>query len=196
VPLTTAQERLFGVDNLSGMLIQIQKASDFDEALFDIETVLRRNHRLRDDQENDFRVRRQDLYLSTIQDTNQEIANFIIMIALVSLVVGGIGIANVMLVSVTERTREIGVRRAIGAKRSSILIQFLTEAATLGVCGGILGILGSLVFNHIYLEASVVLPLHWVAYSFIICAGIGIMAGIYPAFRAANENVIDALRYE
>ncbi|MCK4894215.1 MAG: ABC transporter permease [Calditrichia bacterium] len=196
VPLTSAQERLFGVDHLSSILAQLSFANDFDEALFDIEMILRRNHRLRPEQDNDFRVRRQDLYLSTIQDTNKEIAKFIVMIALISLVVGGIGIANVMLVSVTERTREIGIRRAVGARKSNILIQFLTEAATLAVFGGIFGIVGSTLFNRFYLDSPLILPVNWIIYSFIICAGIGIIAGIYPAIRAANENVIDALRYE
>ena len=196
VPITTAQERLFGVDHLSNILAQMRSASDLDEAFFDIEMILRRNHRLRPDQDNDFRVRRQDFFLSTIQDTNKDLANFIILIALVSLVVGGIGIANVMLVSVTERTREIGVRRAIGAKKLHILSQFLTEAITLGLMGGLLGITGGSIFNQLNIGAGLILPWSWIGYSFVICAGIGVAAGMYPAFRAANENVIDALRYE
>lgn len=196
IPLTTAQERLFGVDHLSGILAQMRSAGDYEEALFDIETILRRNHRLRPDQENDFQVRRQDLFLSTIQETNQEIANFIILIALVSLVVGGIGIANVMLVSVTERIREIGIRRAIGARRSHILVQFLTESMILGVLGGFLGIVGGTIFNHFNIGGGWILPWNWIGYSFVICAGIGTIAGLYPAYRAANENVIEALRYE
>lgn len=196
VPLTTAQERLFGTRYLSSILAQLRSAEDFDEALFDIETILRRNHRLRPEQDNDFRVRRQDLYLSIIQETNKEIASFIIIIALVSLMVGGIGIANVMLVSVTERTREIGIRRAIGAKKIHILIQFLVESVVLGLLGGLLGVIGGSSFNHFNIGVGFVLPWNWIGYSFIICAGIGGVAGIYPAFRAANENVIDALRYE
>jgi putative ABC transport system permease protein len=196
IPLTTAQERLFGVDYLSNILAQMRTAEDIDEAFFDIETILRRNHRLRPDQDNDFRVRRQDFFLSTIQETNEDIANFIIIIALVSLFVGGIGIANVMLVSVTERIREIGIRRAIGAQRIHILIQFLVEAVFLGLFGGILGILGGIVFNQIYIGGGLILPWEWVGYSFLICAGIGAAAGLFPAVRAANENVIDALRHE
>ena len=196
VPLTTAQERLYGVHHLSSIQAQIATAEDYEEALFDIETILRRNHRLRPDQENDFRVRRQDFFLSTIQETNQEIANFIILIALVSLIVGGIGIANVMLVSVTERTREIGIRRAIGAKKFHILLQFLIEAMILGLFGGLLGIIGGTLFNHFNLGEALILPWDWIGYSFFICAGIGVMAGMYPALSAANENVIDALRYE
>lgn len=196
VPLTTAQERLFGVDHLSNILAQMRSAADYDEALFDIETILRRNHRLRPEQENDFRVYRQDMFLSTIQDTNQEIADFIIVIALVSLFVGGIGIANIMLVSVTERIREIGIRRAIGAKKIYIILQFLTEAVLLGLLGGILGIVGGTIFNQLKIGQEMILPWMWIGYSFLICAGIGIGAGLYPAIRAANADVIDALRYE
>jgi putative ABC transport system permease protein len=196
VPITTAQDRIFGQKNLSNILAQMRSSKDYDEALFDIETILRRNHRLQPDQDNDFRVRRQDIFLTTIQETNEDIARFIIMIAMVSLFVGGIGIANIMLVSVTERVREIGVRRAIGAKRSSILAQFVTEAATLGVCGGIAGILGGLVFNYFQISGQIIVPWAWIGYSFMICALVGVMAGMYPAIRAANANVMESLRYE
>jgi len=196
VPLTTAQERLFGTDNLSQIMAQMRRASDFDEALFDIETILRSNHRLRPDQENDFSVRRQDFFLTTIQDTTKEIGDFIILIALISLIVGGIGIANMMLVAVTERIREIGVRRAIGAKKFAIVLQFLTEAVALGIIGGLIGISGGMIFNYFNLGNETVFPWPWVFYSFIICGGIGVIAGLYPAIRAANANIIDALRYE
>ena len=196
IPLTTAQQRLFGVDHLSSILAQMRSAEDYDEALFDIENMLRRNHRLRPEQENDFRVRRQDFYLSTIQDTNKEIGEFIIVIALVSLLVGGIGIANIMLVSVTERIREIGIRRAIGAKKIYIIVQFLTEAVLLGILGGLLGIVGGSIFNNYNIGEELILPWIWIGYSFMICAGIGVVAGLYPAIRAANADVIDALRYE
>lgn len=196
IPLTTAQERLYGVDHLDMILTQYSSADDYEEALFDVETILRRNHRLRADQENDFRVRRQDFFLSTIQETNVELARFVIIIALVSLIVGGIGIANVMLVSVTERTREIGVRRAIGANRTMIITQFLIEASVLGIAGGGLGILGGTVFNKIIIGAELIMPWLWIGYSLLICVGIGLGAGLYPALRAAHLNVIEALRYE
>ena len=196
VPLTTAQERLFGVDHLSSILAQMPGSGDFEEALFDIETILRRSHRLRPDEDNDFRVRRQDFFLATIQDTNREIANFIIVIALVSLLVGGLGIANVMLVSVTERIREIGIRRSLGANRLHILVQFLTEAVVLGIAGGGLGVGGGFAVNRFTIGVDATSPWNWVGYSFAICAGIGAVAGLYPALRAANETVIDALRYE
>jgi putative ABC transport system permease protein len=196
IPLTTAQERLFGRDELSSILGQIKSTDDYDEALFDIENILRQNHRLRPDQENDFRVRRQDFFLATIQETNTELANFIIIIALISLIVGGIGIANVMLVSVTERIREIGIRRAVGANRVMIITQFIIEAMVLGMAGGLLGIVGGSAFNKLIIGAELILPWEWILYSILICSGIGVFAGLYPAFRAANIDVIEALRYE
>ncbi len=196
VPLTTAQERLFGVDHLSGILAQMRDAGDFDEALFDIETILRRGHRLRQDQDNDFRVRRQDFFLAAIQDTNREIARLIIIIAFISLLVGGLGIANVMLVSVTERTREIGIRRSLGANRLHILVQFLTEAVVLGITGGLLGVVLGATFNHLAIGPDAALSWDWVGYSFAICAGIGVVSGVYPATQAAYKNVLEALRYE
>jgi putative ABC transport system permease protein len=196
VPLTTAQERLFGVDYLSSILAQMRSADDFEEALFDIETILRRGHRLRPDQENDFRVRRQDFFLATVRDTNREIAKLVLLIALVSLFVGGLGIANVMLVSVTERVREIGIRRSQGADRLHILLQFLTEAVVLGLAGGLLGVVAGSAFNRLLVGEGVALSWDWVGYSFAICAGIGAVAGLYPATRAAGKDVIEALRYE
>ncbi len=196
IPLTTAQERMAGKDYLSSILAQLSASDDYEEALFDIESTLRRNHRLRDDQANDFRVRRQDFYLSTIQDTNKELAEFIILIALISLVVGGIGIANMMLVSVTERTREIGIRRAVGANRLMIMIQFLVEAITLGFAGGLIGVAGGMAINVIVVGDDMIMPWFWMFNSVLICMAIGIIAGMYPAFRAANVDVIEALHHE
>jgi len=195
-PLTTVQARLYGVDYLSGIMAGMQRAADFDEALFDIENTLRRSHRLADDAENDFQVRRQDLFLSTMRDTNRDIARFIILIALVSLLVGGFGIANVMLVAVTERIREIGVRRSVGAKKQHIMVQFLTEAMVLGLLGGAIGVVGGALFNRVQLGSGISVPWDWVGYSFGICAGIGAIAGLFPAVRAANRNVVEALHYE
>lgn len=196
VPLTTAQSRLFGIDYVTMIMAQLKSSRDYEEALYDIETTLRQRHRLRQDQDNDFSVRRQDFFLSTIQETNTELANFIILIALVSLVVGGIGIANMMLVSVTERTREIGARRAVGATRTIIMTQFVIEAIVLGSVGGLLGVLGGFVVNYFKAGWTLFIPLHWIVYSLLICMTVGLMAGLYPAYRAARMNVIDALRYE
>jgi putative ABC transport system permease protein len=196
VPITTAQERLYGVDHLSSILAQMRREEDFDEALFDIESILRRSHRLREDQDNDFQVRRQDFFLAATRDTTAEIARFVVLIAGVSLLVGALGIANVMLVSVTERTREIGIRRSLGATRLHILAQFLTESMVMGVAGGLLGVVLAASLNELVLGGMAPLATDWVFYSFGICAGIGIVAGMYPATRAAYQDVVDALRYE
>jgi putative ABC transport system permease protein len=196
IPLSTAQARLFGVDHVSSILVQMRRAEDFEAVLFDIETLLRRSHRLRSDADNDFRVHRQDLFLSTIQDTNREISRFILLIALISLFVGGLGIANIMLVSVTERTREIGIRRALGANRVHILSQFLIEAMVLGVAGGLLGVAGGSAVSQLVIGDEATTSWVWVGYSFVICAGIGMVAGMYPATEAAYRNILDALRHE
>jgi len=196
VPLTTAQQRLFGADHITSMYVQVRDAGKIQEAFFDVETTLRRSHRLRDDEPNDFRIRKQDIFLSAVQETNEDVARLILLIALISLVVGGIGIANVMLISVVERTREIGVRRATGARRRDILNQFLLEAATLGVLGGAIGIAGGSLISLTTLEETPAFPLQWVAYSFAICTSVGILSGIYPAVKAAHLDVIDALRHE
>ena len=196
VPLSTAQDRLFGVDHLSTILAQMGREEDFEAALFDIETLLRRSHRLRPDADNDFRVRRQDLFLSTIRDTNRDVSRFILLIALISLFVGGLGIANVMLVSVAERTREIGIRRALGANRLDILSQFLIEAVVLGLVGGLLGVAGGSAFSRIVIGVGATTSWTWVGYSFVICSGIGMVAGMYPATQAAYRNILDALRHE
>jgi len=182
MPLTTAQERLYGVDYVSSILAQMRDEEDFDEALFDIETILRRSHRLRPDQDNDFQVRRQDFFLAATRDTTAEIARFVVLIAAVSLLVGGLGIANVMLVSVTERTREIGVRRALGATRMHVLTQFLTEAMVLGAVGGLLGIGLGAALNQLVLGGRAPLATDWIFYSLAICALT--VASATPSIRA------------
>lgn len=196
VPLATAQQRLFGADHITTMYVQVDDGDAIEEAFFDVESVLRRNHRLRPDQDNDFRIRKQDVFLSTVQETNKEVARLILLIAMVSLIVGGIGIANVMLISIVERTREIGVRRAIGAQRRDILGQFLVEAGVLGVFGGILGLIGGSIVNKIAFPPVASVPVQWFGYSFLICCSVGLISGLYPAIRAAHLNVIEAIRHE
>jgi putative ABC transport system permease protein len=196
IPLTTAQLRLFGVDHLTRMYAQVRDESSIQEAFFDIESVLRRNHQLRADQPNDFRIRKQDVFLATTQAANQEVASLILLIAMVSLVVGGIGIANVMLITVVERTREIGVRRAIGARRRDILGQFLVEAGVLAIVGGGIGVAGGLVLNHFALPPIANVPVEWIGYSLAICLSVGLASGLYPAVKAAHLDVIDAIRHE
>ncbi len=199
IPLATAQMRLFGVDHITNSTLKVADASLMDKAFYDVERVLRKQHRLRDTQDNDFNIRNQADIISTFESTQKTITTMLTIVAIVSLLVGGIGIMNIMLVSVTERTREIGIRKAIGAKRRNIMSQFLLEALALSITGGLIGImvgvgLTKLVTNFMGWQTLISIPS--IAVSVIFAATVGIVFGLYPAWRAAWQNTIEALRYE
>lgn len=198
IPLATAQMRLFGVDYINNAALQVADAALMDQAFYDVERVMRREHRLRDNQDNDFSIRNQADMVAVFTDTQKIFTLLLTGIAVVSLIVGGIGIMNIMLVSVTERTREIGVRKAIGAKRRDILMQFLMEAITLSLTGGLLGIFVGLGASQILprLGFTTAISLESIAISCLFAATVGIVFGIYPAIRAARQDAIVALRYE
>jgi putative ABC transport system permease protein len=167
--------------------------------MVDMERVLRREHKIRPGAENDFMVRNQREFLATQQAATQVFTALLASIAAVSLIVGGIGIMNIMLVSVTERTREIGVRKALGATKLNILLQFLIEALVLCISGGTIGII-------VGVSAAIGLSrlMHWntlispssIAIAFAFSAGVGLFFGIWPARKAASLDPITALRYE
>ncbi len=207
VPLTTAQSRLFGRAQFRGQPIvslinvQVVDAKQTDQAIQEISNVLRERHRILYD--DDFQIQSQQDILDTFNQVTGVFTLFLSSIAAISLVVGGIGIMNIMLDSVTERTREIGIRKAVGAKRRDILSQFLTEATILSVAGGVIGILVSSVlawliggqqFGTISLR-PVITP-DSIALAVTFSVAVGLFFGIYPATRAAALNPIDALRYE
>ncbi len=199
IPLATAQFRVFGNDRIRTIYVQTAGEADMDPALVEIDRVLRREHRLRPGAESDFSVRDQAALVATFQQTTQTLSYLLAGISFVSLVVGGIGIMNIMLVSVTERTREIGVRKALGAKRRHILLQFLVEALVLCLGGGALGIaLGALAGVALQRFAgwnATVVP-EAVVLAFAFSASVGLFFGIWPARRAAALDPIVALRYE
>jgi putative ABC transport system permease protein len=199
IPLTTAQKRLFGVDFVRSIYVKVRSPEMMSEVQGQVEALLRTRHRIRENADADFTVRNQAEFIRTFQGVNETITVLLTGIAAVSLVVGGIGIMNIMLVSVTERTREIGIRKAIGATRRDILIQFLVEAMTLSIFGGALGV--ALAFGTSGALASstgwpLVTPPWAIALASGFAAAIGIFFGFYPAARAARLDPIQALRYE
>lgn len=199
VPLTTAQTRLFGLDFVTTIAVQVYDENMMDEATFDIERALRKTHKLRGDAENDFSIRNQADILATAQETSDTMAILLASIAAISLIVGGIGIMNIMVVSVTERTKEIGIRKAIGAKRKDILLQFLIEAMVICLFGGLIGVgigIGSAYFLQWNAGWRTVVTPDSVLLSFGLSVLVGIFFGFYPALKASQANVIDALRYE
>jgi putative ABC transport system permease protein len=167
--------------------------------MVDIERIMRREHKIRPGADNDFQIRNQQEILATQQEATEVFKYLLGSIAAVSLVVGGIGIMNIMLVSVTERTREIGIRRALGATKSTIMGQFLVEAVVLCLMGGFFGVLvgaGSASAMSNFLGWNTFISPTAVGVAFAFSAVVGLFFGLWPARRAANLNTIDALRYE
>ena len=200
IPLSTAMYRVMGGrDRLRSIYVAAPSPDELDPAWAEIDRVIRREHRILPTEEADFSIQQSSDILETFNETTQTFTLLLAGIAGVSLLVGGIGIMNIMLVSVTERTREIGVRKALGATRKTILFQFLIEALVLCVLGGILGVAGGfgsaeLITNVFGTETAVAAEAVAVALGF--SAAIGLFFGIWPARRASVLDPIDALRYE
>ncbi|MBO5588906.1 MAG: ABC transporter permease [Anaerovibrio sp.] len=199
VPLTTAMERLMAMDYVSSVNIQVSDANKMDQVQEDIEVLLRQRHKIIGGKEDDFNVRNMTSLMETMSQTTTMLTILLGSIAGISLVVGGIGIMNIMMVSVTERTREIGIRKALGATFQNIMMQFLIESVVIGVIGGIIGIcMGcglSMLVGKFGNFTTVITPLP-VLVSFSFSVGIGLFFGIYPARKAAKLDPIEALRYE
>ena len=199
IPLTTAQERVLGITYVQSISIQVSDSKYMDQVQEDIETLLRQRHKIVGGKEDDFHVRNLTSLMETMNQTTTMITLLLGSVAGISLIVGGIGIMNIMMVSVTERTREIGIRKALGATFNNIMMQFLIESVVIGVIGGLIGIvlgcgLSSLIasvggFNTVITWLPIVV-------SFSFSVGIGLLFGILPARKAAKLDPIEALRYE
>ncbi|MBE9603161.1 ABC transporter permease [Pedobacter sp. MC2016-24] len=198
-PYTTVQKRITSSIYFNQIYASAISEDASDAAVTEINSILRASHRLRDGQDNDFQVRTQAELMTMMNSTSSMMTALLTAVASISLVIGGIGIMNIMYVSVTERTREIGLRMSIGARGIDILLQFLIEAIMISITGGIIGVL-------LGISAAIIVPsmLNWptvisessIVISFFVCAVTGIFFGYYPALKASKLDPIEALRYE
>jgi len=199
IPLTTAQKLLFGVDHVSSISVSAINEDLMMQAQNEISSLLLLRHKIRDPEQADFRIMSQEDILSTMTEITDTFTTLLSGIAAISLVVGGIGIMNIMLVTVTERTREIGLRKALGAKREVITTQFLIEAVMITFIGGLIGTTLGIGISFVFtgmMNLPFVLSIGSVLFAFLVSVGIGILFGWYPAQKAAKLQPIEALRYE
>jgi putative ABC transport system permease protein len=202
VPLTTAQRKLFGNQvpgSVRMMMVQAESDKAMPQAEEDINNLLRQRHNIREGSDNDFSVRNLTAIANTAAETTRTMALLLGAIASISLLVGGIGIMNIMLVSVTERTREIGIRMAIGARERDILLQFLLEAFVISIVGCVIGILigvGGAMLVKSFTGTDAIVTTQSISLAFTVAASVGIFFGFYPARKAARLNPIEALRFQ
>jgi putative ABC transport system permease protein len=199
IPINTARFRVLGTDRLRSIGVLAESEEGIPDAMASIQKVLRREHRIVTGRPDDFQMRSQADFLNTLGETTAVFTYLLSGIAAVSLLVGGIGIMNIMLVSVTERTREIGIRKALGATRNAILLQFLIEAVVLCCLGGVVGILagsgGAALMSNLAGWNTKISP-SAIGLAFAFSAAVGLLFGVWPARRAATLDPIIALRYE
>jgi putative ABC transport system permease protein len=199
IPLSTARYLLMGSDRVRTITVKVDNEANTSVAMISLEQAIRRRHKIQPSAPNDFQIRNQADLAQTLSQTTQTFTMLLAGIAAVSLLVGGIGIMNIMLVSVTERTREIGVRKALGATRGAILFQFLVEALVLCLVGGGLGVVfgggGAIALSRIFHWNTLISPIS-ILLAFLFSFTVGIVFGVWPARRASMLDPIIALRYE
>ena len=204
LPLAIGQEQILGIHYLQGISVKVDTAENIDRTISDIETVLKQRHRIQQEIDTDFAIRNQAEALKALTTITDALSLFLIAMAAISLVVGGIGILNIMMVTVGERTREIGLRKALGATSRNIRNQFLFEASFLTGLGGLVGIVLGVIISYLAALLMRRLGYDWAFvvswFSIVLAAGVsiltGVVFGLLPAFKAAKLNPIEALRYE
>ncbi len=199
MPYSTVQKRMLGVDFIHQIVCSAASEDVADAAVEEVENILRVSHKIPTGGTNDFEVRTQQELLEMMTSMTGMITTVLIAIALISLLVGCIGIMNIMYVTVTERTKEIGLRMSIGAKNSAILLQFLTESIILSLIGGVLGLVLGVALSYVVdliMSLPFIVNVLWMIISFVSCAVLGLIAGFFPALKASRTDPINALRYE
>ncbi len=198
-PYTTIQKKVLAITHLQGITCSALDEQYTEQAIEEISEILRRNHRLKDTDEDDFTIRSMQELSTMLTTTTDIMTTLLAAVAGISLLVGGIGIMNIMYVSVTERTREIGLRMSIGAKGIDILAQFLIESILISVTGGLIGVLfgiGAAVMVNVVAHFPIYIQPWSVLLSFVVCTVTGVFFGWYPAKKAAQLDPIEAIRYE
>ena len=199
MPYSTVQKRMLGVDFIHQIVCSAASEDVADAAVEEIEKLLRVSHKIAEGGTDDFEVRTQQELLEMMTSMTGMITTVLIAIALISLLVGCIGIMNIMYVTVTERTKEIGLRMSIGAKNAAILMQFLTESIILSLIGGVLGLVLGITLSYfvdLIMSLPFIVNVLWMIISFVSCAVLGLIAGFFPALKASRTDPINALRYE
>jgi len=199
LPLETMQQQITGVDEIVEIDVEVNNIDYINETMDEVELVLKDHRKIADDEENDFVMSSFTESLNIFKTITNMLTLFITGISAISLLVGGIGVMNIMLVSVTERTKEIGLLKSIGAKRKDILSQFLVESSVITTAGGFIGIIlgiGATYLVSVFMKIPFIINMVWVVIATIISILVGVMFGLYPAQKAAKLHAIDALRFE
>ena len=199
IPVTAGLNRYGRYNNSLALLVQAQSQETFDDTVEQVRGILRAVRKVPPGKDDDFEIFSNDSLISQFKSFTLTVRAGVAVVSSIALIAAGIGIMNIMLVSVTERTREIGIRRAVGAKKRNIMLQFILEAVVLCEIGGLAGVVLGLVCGNVgarLMEVSPVIPVDWVILGLLICSVVGVVFGTYPAVKAANLDPIESLRYE